>query len=201
MLKDIDRSEQGLRNIIKNVPFFPDVILKLNHNHIRYGIYSGSFVAIASNERETSDVDIVVQDDDVLLVRKLFPFAQSKDIGSGQFMYIGMNNEIELIARSDVRIGEKLYRFRLTPLAWRNTLRLFLDGMQFNVMNPVDTILMKSILQRGQDIGKHDFEDIERLLRTTEIDHKYLRKRLPEINADDRVLKVLQHYNLLIKEY
>lgn len=201
MLKDINRSEQGLRTIIDNVPFFPDVILKLNHNHIRYGIYSGSFVAIASNERPTNDVDIIVQDDDMLLVRKLFPFAQSKDIGSGQFMYIGMHNEIELISRSDVRIGQKLYSFRLTPLAWRNTLRLFLDGMQFNVMNPVDTILMKSILQRGQEQGKHDFEDIERLLRSTEIDHKYLRRRLPEINPDERVLRVLQQYNLLLKQY
>lgn len=52
-----------------------------------------------------------------------------------------------------------------------------------NIVNPVDTILLKSILQRGAEKGKHDVEDIKAILEHVELDLNYLKKRLLEANA------------------
>lgn len=201
MFKDKSLSEKSLLKLTRSVPFLGKVIAKLNHNNIRYGIYSGSFAAIASDYRHTNDIDIVVHDEDILTVKRLFPFARTKDIGCAVFLYIGENDEIEIVAQSDVQIGEHIYKFRLTELAWKHSRRLVVGDLEVSVLNPIDTILMKSVLQRGQEQNKFDLEDIEQIIQFAEINKKYLLARLQEINADSRVFTLLHKYNLVLKDY
>lgn len=111
--------------------------------------------------------DIVVDDDDMLTLRRLFHYL----------------------------------KFRLTNLAWKHSVRLVIGDLEVSAMNPVDTILMKAFLQRGVELGKHDIQHIEKLLSAVDIDRKYLKASLLEINLSDKVLRLLHNYDLMLKQY
>jgi len=60
----------------------------------------------------------------------------------------------------------------------------------------MEIILLKAILQRGPEQGKHDLEDIKKLLKFTYINKDYLRQRLEEINADERMITCLAQFGI-----
>jgi len=59
--------------------------------------------------------------------------------------------------------------------------------------------LLKSILQRGPDQGKHDVEDIEAVLRSVEIDGDYLRQRLVQADALELAAPVFDRLGLALR--
>lgn len=204
LLKSEDQlqlAETNVRYLLKKISYLKEVIQKLKANGIRYGMYSGSVVAITTSYRISSDVDLLVRDEDILKLRELFPFANTADIGLGKFLYIGANKEIEFSTMADIKVGKYVYPFRLTDLAWKNTLKLIVDHEEYNILNPVDTILLKAMLQRGKNQGKHDLEDIAQMVAAVDIDKNYLRRRLVEINADERIYMVLKRFKLMLREY
>ncbi|MFW5702404.1 MAG: hypothetical protein ACOCXP_00355 [Candidatus Dojkabacteria bacterium] len=201
MFQDISKVEQNLAELLESFPNIAQILQKLNQNQIKYGIYSGSFVAIASGYRKTRDIDIIVADRDSLRLRLLFPEIKIKSFPYCRFSYLGEKDEVEIISHSDINVTEHTYSFRLTNLAWRNTHKIFTPQVSLNVLNPVDTLLIKSFLRRGEEKGKYDLSDISQLLQSTEIDHRYLIRRLQEINPDERVLNFLKQNKLLFKQY
>ena len=63
-----------------------------------------------------TDVDFLVHDDDLTKLRATFPFARTKDLGDGMFLYVGEGDVIEFMGAADVVIGNAVYPFRLTDL-------------------------------------------------------------------------------------
>jgi predicted nucleotidyltransferase len=175
--------EENLRTLIQKNSVLTYLLPKLSHANIRYGLYAGAHVAVLTNNRVPTDVDLLVHDEDLLKLSELFPFAKTKDLGDGVFLYIGEEDIVEFMGSADVVKDGRTYPFRLTDEAAAKLVKYDVNGLEVKMVDPVDSILLKSLLQRGADQGKHDIEDIEAVLKTVEIDTPYLRKRLEEVNG------------------
>ena len=58
---------------------------------------------------------------------------------------------------------------------------------------PEDVLLIKALLQRGSEVGKHDLADITAFLKIyPEVRRDYLKKRIKIIGAEKRVGKVFE---------
>jgi hypothetical protein len=110
-------------------------------------------------------------------------FAKTTDLGDGVFLYIGDGDVVEFMGAADVVKDGHVYPFRLTDEAAERITVLKVAGLEIAMVDPVDSILLKSILQRGPDQNKHDLEDIAAILQSVEVDTGYLRKRLMQADA------------------
>lgn len=187
---------RNYRFLLKAVPGLSSVVEVLNKHHIKYGIYSGSYVYIATASRIPTDVDVLVADADIPKVKALFSDCECLEQECCLYLYPGRERKIEIVSRSVIHIGGAQYHFKLTELAWQHTREIQADGCRVRLCNPVDTILLKAILQRDIAEGKHDFSDIEALLQNEAIDHGYLEERIKEFGFNERLNLVLQKYHL-----
>jgi len=80
-----DKITENLRVLISKNPDLHEVLTKLNANNIRYGLYAGVHVAILTDNRIPTDIDLLVYDDDIAKLKTLFPNAKVKDDGKGCF--------------------------------------------------------------------------------------------------------------------
>jgi hypothetical protein len=142
-------------------------------------------------------VDFLVSDEDFPKSKSIFAGSTDKQMEETSFLYPYGNKKIELMTMARYDFGDSHYSFRLTDLAWEHTSVLESEGIQARLCNPVETILLKAMLQRGAYENKHDLEDIADLIGVVDIDKNYLDKRLIEINADERLLKVLIKFQLI----
>lgn len=188
---------ENFNKIIVKLPELTAVLVELNSTDIKYGLYAGSHVAILTSNRIPTDVDFLVADEDFAKLINLFPLAQVKNSGNAKFLYVGTNNDIEFMSFADVNIDGSHYNFRLSDLVWENSSLLSGDNFKVRILNEVDTILLKAMLQRGKELGKHDLEDIEAILRTKTINKEYLSQRLVEVRQDERLLSVLAKFKLV----
>lgn len=193
----MNQAVNNFEKIIRKVPFLVSVLSKINEANIKYGLYAGSHVSILTSNRVSADVDFLVSDKDAQKLKHLFPFAKTRDDGDGAFLYIGKHDEIEFMSYADVNLANSHYDFRLTDLCWKHIDLLEGDGFSVKLLNVVDTLLLKAMLQRGKDKGKHDLGDIEALLKHCEIDKRYLSGRLLEVGEDERILGVLKKFGLV----
>lgn len=168
----------------------------LNRRRIRYGIYFGSYMFIATGRRVLSDIDVLVADEDIPKIKKLFFSCERVERQRCLYLYPGTEKKIEIVSRSVIHIGGAQYRFKLTDLAWRHTREIQVYGCWVRLCNPVDTILFKAILQRNEAQGKYDFSDIEALLEGDAIDAQYLEQRIEESSFNECPGRVLWRYRL-----
>jgi hypothetical protein len=187
----------NFNKIIDKIPFLLDVLSKINSTNIKYGLYAGSHVSILTSNRIPVDVDFLVADEDMMTLKNLFPFAETKDYGDGFLLYIGRNKEIEFVSFTNINISNSHYLYRLTKLCWDNSSILNGENFEVRILNPIDTILIKAMFQRGKDQGKNDLEDIKALIEKTKQDKNYLHKRLIEVKSDERLEAVLRQFNLI----
>lgn len=195
----MDPHIRNYRFLLEQVPGLTSVIDTLNRNHIKYGIYSGSYVYIATANRVPSDIDVLVADEDIPKIKRIFSACECVDKECCLYLYPYKDRKIEIVSRSVVHIGGAEYNFKLTDLAWRHTREIEEGGFRVRLCNAVDTILLKAILQRGKRQGKFDFSDIEALLEEETIDEEYLEERVREFGSNERLGLILQKYQLGIR--
>jgi hypothetical protein len=147
-------------------------------------------VAVLTNNRPPTDVDFLVHDDDIDELKKLFPSARNNESESGTLLYVDDSNLIEFMARANIHKGGAVCPFRLTDLACQHEDTYNARLGTIKIVNTVDTLLLKAILQRGKDQGKHDLEDIQSVLAQTELDQEYLEARLEETNTREFTAEV-----------
>lgn len=170
------------------------VLSKLNDNNIKYGLIAGGFLFIHSSSRRINDIDLIVDDDDFNKLDNLFQDKILINNKKGNYLYPFKDYSIELMSNMKFNIFSHLYQFSLTKLAWSKTSKLISANSTLIICNPVDTILLKAILQRKE---KNDLEDIEEIIKISNINKDYLNDRLNEINYDKRVLYVLKMFDLV----
>jgi hypothetical protein len=196
-MTEIDFTQKNLRTLIQKITVLPYVLAKLEAAGIRYGLYAGSHVAALTNNRVPTDVDLLVHDADLTKLCQAFPFAKTKDLGNGGvFLYVGNDDIIECMGRADLITEGTAYPFRLTDASVSRLTSHTIDGLTISLVDPVDTILLKAILQRGAEQGKHDLEDIAAILAKINIDEVYLGERLRESGAADRTSKIWKKYGI-----
>ncbi len=193
----MDPHVRNYRSLLETAPQLRSVIEALNSHGIQYGIYSGSYVYIATGERTPRDIDVLVADEDIPKVKGLFPACECIDKECAVFLYPYRDRSIEIVSRSVVQIGGAEYHFKLTDLAWQHTREIRSEEFSVRLCNPVDTIILKATLQRGKQEGKFDLSDIDALVRSEPIDTGYLEARLREYGLTERLLDALQRFQLL----
>jgi predicted nucleotidyltransferase len=193
---DTEKIKNNLRMLIKKNDALAYVFPKLAAANIRYGLYAGAHVAVLTNNRIPTDIDLLVHDDDLQKLQTLFPFAKTTDLGDGVFLYIGKDDVVEFMGAAGMVKDNTVYPFRLTDEAVARIATITVDGLEVNVVDPVDSILLKSILQRGADQGKHDLEDIKAVLQNVDIDTDYLYKRLVQAGALELARPVFTDYGI-----
>jgi hypothetical protein len=177
----------NFQRILDRIPGLAEVLDVINHRGLRYGLFGGAYVSTMTGYRLSADADFLLADQDFAAFSSLFPSATIEETGHSTFLYPDEIRKIEFMTRSAIRVAGSEYEFRLTGLAWEHTATLTGPDWAVRLGNPVDTILLKAMLQRGPEEGKHDLEDVEALLRVVEVDRGYLEERLAEVNADERV--------------
>ena len=193
-------TEKNIHKLFDKLPNLKKVLETLDENEIKYGIFAGACVYILTSSRESSDVDILVADEDFRKLSGLFKgrVEKRKDQKINcEFLYLYEDNCLEFVSRLDFIESGKIYPFRLTQLAWDNTYKYQVERIEVLLLNPVDTILEKAISPRGKEVGKHDLEDIDALAGSVDINKNYLLKRAEEMKAKKQVAGVLKKFNLL----
>lgn len=176
--------KDNLETLLTRVPALVGVLKQFETHGIRYGLYAGAHVAVLTGNRVPTDVDIIVHDEDFGALQKAFPDAQSIKEKDGDFLYLGDNKEIECMANAVIEKAGRVFSFRLTDLAVSKLKTYKVGETGINLVDPADTVLLKSILRRGQEENKFDIEDIKAVLATVPIDRDYLHARAVESGAE-----------------
>lgn len=151
---------------------------KLQQAGVEWVIFAGAAASCYGSEREITDIDILVRCDDLAKSRTAL-----KDIDLGGFD-IGCGAEIRTAQGPCLFfLDDKM----IERASWKQ-----LFGVVVPVMSVEDNIILKAILQRGEDKGKHDIEDIKSMIAHEKIDLQYLEERMEKCQAGKRVKHLLK---------
>jgi hypothetical protein len=190
--------EEGIRFLIQAVKPLGYVLNRLEAAGLRYGLYAGAHVSLVTGNRAATDIDFLVHDDDLAELRRAFPYAKSKDLGDGVFLYVGADDAIEFMGAASIMRDGSSYPFRLTQLAVQHVESYSVGPHKLKVVNLVDTLLLKALLLRGPEQGKHDLEDIQAAIAGTSLDRAYLRARLDETGSRKITMSTWQRFGIVV---
>jgi hypothetical protein len=193
-----DQIKQNLQRLIALFPQLRSVLPLLESAGIRYGLYSSAHVVAFSGHRVPSDIDIIISVTDLPKLMELFPQSRTEWSPNGIRVFVGEQDEIEFIASIQVYASGQYFPYVLNDSAYSHVKHCKLDeDLTISLLDPADTVLLKAMLQRGAEQGKHDVEDIEALIMNVELDLKYLHTRIQECRASDRVTSFLSDLGVL----
>ena len=188
-----------------------DIFQILNDKKIRYGIFAGCEVALLTKNRQPTDIDIIVHNDDFSKLADLFP---TSVVNIKHDWPITTSDGKKLICRADnieFQVGGQdfdimsnavfiddgnEYPTYLTDLAVTNRLEDKIDDQLVYFANPVDTIIIKSFMRRGAEQNKFDATDCRALVELLPINRNYLLERLAETGSNNESLLFLKRIGL-----
>jgi hypothetical protein len=132
-------------------------------------VFAGAAAAAYGATRPLTDVDILVPSAEGDRVAALFPEAQVDRREDGPVRGIQLSGFDILAGLTavdlDTRMAARLQRHEIA-------------GVTVPVIPPEDNILLKAIMGRGPEVGKHDWEDVGAMLaHLPSLDWEYLRWR------------------------
>lgn len=184
-------SSERLSLLFGRFPRLDGVVRRLNAACIPFAIGGSGCLFVLGNERLPDDVDIYLPDDrhdeaDRLFGCASFPYrsAQEEVRNSNP----GGDHAIQLTSGLVLRIEGKAYGLALTSDVISHGLCGDHEGEPVRFYPPEDVLLIKALLRRGPEVGKHDLEDIERFLKVYPgIRKGYLARRIRDLGAEARV--------------
>lgn len=142
---------------------------KLNKAGVPWAIFAGAAAYCYGSRREITDIDILVKREDLEKAKVAL-----QDIDAKGF---------DIIASPRFFLDDEMIR----RTSWKKI---------FEVTVPVtpveDNIVFKAILQRGAHEGKHDVEDMERMVKSEHLDLDYLWKRARRWRAEKKATTLIQ---------
>jgi len=128
-----------------------NIARRLDGAGIAWAVFAGAAAAAYGAARPLTDVDILVPSVEGDRVADLFPEARVKRREDGSVEQIGLPG-FDIVAgltamNLDAHMAARLTRHQIV-------------GVIVPVIPPEDNILIKAILGRGPEVGKHDWEDI-----------------------------------------
>jgi hypothetical protein len=188
-------SPEKLSHLFTHFPTLFGVLSKLNAQNIPYLIGGSGCLFLYGNTRQPDDVDLLIPNDAHDAADTLFgitSFTYSSDQEQVRNSNPDGTHDIQLTSNLTLNLAGKEYVFDygdesyLTQRAVTN----FHDQPIF-ILPPEDSLIIKALLQRGKDVGKHDIEDIEAFLKIYEsLDTGYLSRRIEGLHAKERIAKI-----------
>ena len=183
--------EKRLEGFFSRFPLLAPTLNALNQAGIPFAVGGSGCLYLLGNERQPDDVDIYLPDEKHDLADQLF-HTQSYTYESATENVRNSNPEgdhsIQLTSRLRLNIQGMEYDLRLTEDVLSHRFSAEYKETAISLLPPEDVLLIKALLQRGKDVGKHDTEDINRFLEVyPSINREYLKQRIASLNAEARI--------------
>jgi hypothetical protein len=151
---------------------------RLRQARISWAIFAGAAASCYGSKREITDIDILLKCEDLEEAKNALKGISMERVD------FGCGAEIDTPqGKCSFYLDDKM----IERIRWRQ-----LFGVRVPVMSVEDNIVLKAILQRGKEKGKHDLEDIETMVSHQKIDVKYLTERIRICHAEKRVNSLLR---------
>ncbi len=151
---------------------------RLEEAGIPWAIFAGAAVHCYGSKRQITDIDIFVRCEDLDKAKASLEDADMAgfDVGCG----------------AEIPTPQGTCHFFLDQEMTERRQWKQLYGVTVPVMSPEDNIVLKAILQRGIEEGKHDIQDIEDIMKNQKVDQQYLQRRIRKCHSQRRVEPILQ---------
>jgi len=146
-----------------------------------WAVFAGAAAHCYGSARELTDIDILVR---------------GRDLRKTRAALEGLEG-IDVVADLELETDFGTCRFFMDDEMIRRVKRRTLLGVKIPVIPVEDNILLKAILQRGPEKGKHDIEDIRDMANNMKIDVKYLERRAGKCRATERVRPLLNELGVM----
>jgi hypothetical protein len=182
---------ERIEAFFQKFPLLLSTIEKLNAAQIPFAIGGSGCLFLFGNERTPDDVDIYLTDDRHDDADKIFgieSYTYTSDTENVRNSNPGGSHSMQLTSQLILRIEGKEYRLSLTQNVLDHRTKVEYQNQTISLYPVEDVLLIKALLQRGAEVGKHDLEDIQKFLAIQpNIDHDYLSTRMKELVAEQRV--------------
>ena len=169
-----------------------EVARRLEDAGVTWAVFAGAAASAYGVTRPLTDVDILTPAADGERVAALFPGARVKRRADGSVRGVELPgidvvtglNDIDLDAAMAARLA-----------------RHVIAGVMVPVIPPEDNILVKALLGRGPEVGKHDWEDVQAMMaHLPALDWAYLRWRAGACGPRPRVEQALERLEALWRQ-
>ena len=176
---------------------FSEVVRRLNQSIVPWAVFSGAAASVYGATRPITDIDILILTSAGDQVAGLFPEARvtREDDGTVTLIQLPGFDILAGLIRHNAYVSFSLeldaeMKARLTHHK--------INGISVPVVPPEDNILLKAILGRGPEKGKHDWEDVEAMLNHLSIlDWAYLCRRAKACGPSHRMKNILKRLESL----
>lgn len=186
-----DTQSSHLSTFTQKFPDLDATLHTLTTNNITWAIGGSGALYLLGNERIPDDVDIYVADEHHDLVDALFgctSFYYTSPLEHVRNSNPGGDHDLQITSDLQITANGITYHWKLDEEVLGQS--IIVGTMR---LIPVeDVLLIKALLQRGQDLGKHDIEDIRAFEQVYTLDKAYLQRRIATLGAQERVRSVWQ---------
>lgn len=182
---------ERLASFFEIFPALGPTILKLNGAQIPFLIGGSGCLFLFGNERVPDDVDIYLPDemhdkaDEAFAIKS---FTYESPLERVRNSNPKGDHSIQLTSHLRLNILGKTYNLSLNQDVFNQAFEVNTQGSFFKLLPPEDVLLIKALLQRGPEVGKHDIEDIRKFLKIfPDTQSAYLNKRIQMLEAAERV--------------
>ncbi|MBI4592524.1 AAA family ATPase [Candidatus Uhrbacteria bacterium] len=193
----MDTLDSRLLAFFNRFPLLEKTLTVLNKANVPFAIGGSGCLFLLGNERLPDDVDIYLPNDrhneaDQLFGITSFPYqSEQEEVRNSN---VEGDHSIQLTSALILKIQGKHYDLALTPDVLSKRLEMECAGQKVFLYPPEDVLLIKALLQRGQDVGKHDIEDIQNFVKIyPDLRMDYLQSRINQLEATERVGVIFKH--------
>jgi len=148
---------------------------------VQWAVFAGAAAHCYGSRRRVSDIDVLVTADDLERTS-----AAVRDVEG-----------VDVVGDLEMETSQGKCHFFMDGEMIGRIRRKRLLGLIVPVVPVEDNIIFKAILQRKEDQGKHDLEDISDMLAAEKVDLEYLERRIGKYEAEKRVKPLLRRLGIL----
>lgn len=182
---------ERVAKFVERVPKLLEVAQTLNDAKIPWLIGGSGCLFVFGNERVPEDVDIFVRNADHDRVDELFEiesFTYTSPLENVRNSNPFGDHALQCTSHLRISKGDRVVNFEVTGAMLSQAWRAEHNGVALFFMPPEDPLLIKALLNRGPEVGKHDRADIERFLEINpDIDKNYVRNRAASLSVADLI--------------
>jgi hypothetical protein len=208
-------AQTRISKFLHDKPAAADVFGQLNQAGIRWGMFAGCAVSLLTGNRQATDLDILLHNDDFDRVASFFPGSKRSDnraskletsdgeVYDEEVSALGIilpSVDLEFFAGNTFKTAENTFHLNFSDLAVQNRVLFEIDGHRVYLANPFDTLLFKAFLRRGPERNKFDAKDAAALCREVTIDTNYAVARLRQTGSTPQVQAFLRKAGLEIDD-
>jgi hypothetical protein len=154
-----------------------EVARRLDRAGIAWAVFAGAAASAYGATRPLTDVDILIAATDGERVATIFPESEIRR-GEDGSVHIVQLLGFDLVAGLAWHQADATYVFDLDDAMAARLQRHEIAGITVPIVPPEDNILLKAIADRGPEVGKHDWEDVQAMMaHLPALDWEYLRWR------------------------